>query len=220
MTSNCCYNGLVPRDSFATHIQSTSATKCNDKTITGCFRVVNTENIVAEVGIVENLTTQDIVSSTINVENLNVTNSITLPANANVASAIYGILGRDGAGLTISSNNVPVLLSSGTFAGNDVINPTAGSSQFQVTQAGRYEVLVSVTATTTGSSGNFRVVFDGTQIGFESFALTDLQFSTSYYPFLSAGQIVDLQVALDVGGPPANYPVTHYAVKLVRLGDV
>lgn len=190
MSSSCCYSGFVPKDGQVTHLKTSSVFAC--------------------CGKIGQLTVNDLI----------VTNSAVLP-NPNptpTTTVPYGVFNIVSGGTQVVANgDPPALLTGGTFAGVNVTNPTAGSSQFQVADAGRYDVQVIVTGSAAAGGGSLNIFFDGTDIGDATFAgIFNESVAASAYPFLAANQTVDVTITWN-GGTPIT--LLYVAIKISRLGD-
>lgn len=194
MTSNCCYTGIIPKDNQYSSVQAGLLSNCRQRTIDGCFRNITVDNLVV--------------------------NSV-LDAPLDSQTQSYGILNGIGTGFQITVGNPPTLLTGGVFAGSGVSNPTAAASQFQVPDDGRYEVQVTFSTTGYAGGGLGSIFIDGVQAGNVSItgAVAQENVTGFAYPFLTAGQVIDITVSL-TGGAAVAITVPYFAVKIQYIGDV
>lgn len=191
-SSSCCYTGMVPKDASATHVRSATIQSCCGK-----FQDLTVNNLVV-LGVADLPDT-----------------STTTPTTTAIP---YGVLNFSGVGQTLTNGDPPARIVNATFAGVDVSNPLAGESQFQIATAGRYEFQVFVTGGAAAGGGFLSVFVDGVAAGETLLSGIAAESATgSAYPFLSAGQVVDVTLTWN-GGTPVS--LSYVAIKIQRLGDV
>jgi len=192
MSSPCCYTGSVPKDASTSHIRSASVLSCCGK-----FQDLTVNNLTV-LGFADLPPTPPVIPYGV----LNVSNFSPLPP----------------APQTLTNGNPPARIINATFAGVDISNPLAGESEFQIATDGRYEFQILVTGSAAAGGGFLSVFVDGVNAGQSLLSGIDTESAIgSAYPYLTAGQVVDVTLSWN-GGTPVD--LLYVAIKVQRVGSV
>jgi hypothetical protein len=192
--ASCCYTGLVPKDAAPSHLKTTSIQVCETKARDGCVNDLTVNNLT-------------VLTSAI----LPVTSSTLAPYGILVGAGLQNIIGDD--------INGPIVLTGGTFAGVGVLNPVAGSSQFQVVESGRYDIQCISTWDGFPGGGLLTMFVDGVAAGSALHSgIGSESVVASAYPFFSAGQTFDVTTSLTL--TPGTTNSSYVAIKVQKIGNI